>query len=85
MQHSKKIEFKNLGWISKVQKRKLTFFISISKVVAVGSALENGQQLYSYLGKAKENRDIILIYLDGKPRDKDKKIKLVNYNLFLEK
>lgn len=84
MKQSNEIEFKNLGWISKVQKRKLTFFISISKVVAVGSALENGQQLYSYLGKDKENRDIILVYLDGKPRDKNNKTKLVNYNLFLE-
>lgn len=84
MEQRNEIEFKNLGWISKVQKRKLTYFLSISKVVAIGSALENGQKLYSYLCKDNEKRDIILIYLDGNPRDKNKKTKIVNYNLFLE-
>lgn len=84
MEQSKEIEFKNLGWVSKVQKRKLTYFLSISKVIAVGSVLDNGQRLYSYLSKDNQGRDIIIIYLDGNPRDKDKKTKIINYNLFLE-
>ena len=78
-----KLKSKGIGWISKIQKKRHTFFISVSKVVAIGNTLEKQQQLYSYLSE-ENNREVIVIYLDGKPKDK-KKTKTIDYNLFLEK
>ncbi len=58
-----------IGWKSKVSKRRFTFSISMNKLVALGSNLEKGQILYSYLAEDKNNRPIIIVYLDGKPRN----------------
>ena len=77
------LKFKNIGWISKLQKRKHTFFFSIAKLVAVGNLLRNGDKVYSYMAE-KDGRNVIITYLDGMPREKNKKIEAVEYNAFIE-
>lgn len=76
-------KFQNLGWVSKIQKRRHTFFFSIAKLVAIGSLLKKKDKVYSYM--AEDNgRDVIITYLDGMPREKDKKIEMIDQNTFLE-
>jgi len=77
------LKFKEIGWISKIQKRKHTFFFSIAKLVAIGSLLQKKDKVYSYM--AEDNgRNIIITYLDGEPRDKNKKTEMIDQNTFLE-
>jgi len=77
------LNFKNLGWVSKIQKRRHTYFFSIAKIIAVGSVLQNEDKMYSYLAKH-DGKDVIVTYLDGMPRIKDKKVEMVGYNAFVE-
>ena len=65
-----KIKFQNIGWKSKIAKKRDTFSISINKLVAVGCSLEKGQQLFCYLAEDNNNRPIIVTYLDGKEKCK---------------
>ena len=58
------IIFQNMGWKSKVGKKRSTFSISINKLVATGCNLEKGQILYSYLAEINK-RPIMITYLDG--------------------
>ena len=60
------VELQSIGWKSKVGKKRETYSISINKLVATGASLEKGKELYSYLGKDKNGRTIIITYLDGK-------------------
>lgn len=60
------VELQSIGWTSKVSKKRETYSISINKLVARGASLEKGKVLYSYLGKDKNNRNMIITYLDGK-------------------
>lgn len=77
------LKFKNVGWVSKTQKRKHTFFFSIAKLVAVGSLLKKKDKVYSYM--AEDNgRNVIITYLDGMPREKNRKTERVDKNTFLE-
>ena len=57
-----------IGWTSKVQKKKCTFFISISKLIVIGTCLQVGTTLFCYLFKDQEKRPVAIIYLDGKPK-----------------
>lgn len=61
----------SFGWKSYLQQRRGTSKITISKLVAVGAGLEKGQFLYCYVAKDKKDRDIVVVYLDGKPRGKE--------------
>ncbi|MBI2664202.1 hypothetical protein HYX10_02565 [Candidatus Woesearchaeota archaeon] len=63
-----RINFDNLGWISKVSQKRSTFSVSINKLVATGCCLEKGQKLYCYLVKDDKNRPAVITYLDGKKR-----------------
>ena len=58
---------KYIGWTSKVQRKKCTFFISISKLVVLGTYIQVGSILYCYLFEDNKSRPVALIYLDGKP------------------
>ena len=78
------LKFKEIGWISKIQKRKHTFFISIAKLVAIGSLLKNGDKAYSYTADI-DGRNAIITYLDGEPREKGKEISALEYNSFIER
>lgn len=78
------LNFKNIGWMSKIQKRKHTFFFSIAKLVAIGSLLKNGDKLYSYTAEI-DGRNAIITYLDGMPREKEQRIESIEYNTFISK
>ena len=60
----------SFGWKTYLQNRRGTSKITINKLVAVGAGLEKGQFLYCYLAKDKSDRSIVVVYLDGKPREK---------------
>lgn len=64
-----KITFQNIGWKSKIAQKRATLSISINKLVVVGCGLEKGHSLYCYLAEDKNNRPIILVYLDGKEKE----------------
>ena len=72
-----KIEFNDVGWKSKITQKRATFSISINKIVVIGSCLKKGQVLYSYLAKDKNNRSVIITYLDGEEMKK-KDLNMVN-------
>jgi hypothetical protein len=59
---------RNYGWISKLIRRKQSFFISINKAVIVGGCLQVGNRLYSYLAEDRMNRPLMITFLDGLPR-----------------
>lgn len=63
-----RIKFQNIGWKSKVARKRATLSISINKLVAIGCGLEKGQSLFCYLAKDEYGRPLILVYLDGKER-----------------
>lgn len=65
-----KKRFVGIGWKSKVVLKRVTFSISINKLVAEGCCLEKGQEVYSYLAEDEDKRQIMVTYLDGKKRQK---------------
>ncbi len=64
-----KNKFKGIGWKSKINLKRATYYISINKLVAEGCCLEKGKELHSYLAEDERGRDIIIIYLDGNKRE----------------
>lgn len=65
-----KIKLNGLGWKSRVALKRATYSISINKLVAEGSCLIKGQEIYSYLAEDGGGRKIIVVYLDGKKRER---------------
>lgn len=63
-----KIDFDQIGWVSKVTQKRATYSISIHKLVVIGSGLEKRQPLFCYLAKNQEKRPIMIVYLDGHKR-----------------
>ena len=63
-----RIKFQNIGWKSKVAQKRATFSISINKLIAIGCMIEKGKELYCYLAEDKENRPVMMVYLDGKKK-----------------
>ena len=57
-----------MGWESKITQKRVTLSISINKLVAIGCGLEKSQSLFCYLAKDKDDRPLMLVYLDGKER-----------------
>lgn len=58
------MEFAGVGWKSKVMKKRETYSISINKQVAIGTGVEKGKTLYSYLAHINK-RPAIITFLDG--------------------
>jgi hypothetical protein len=56
------------GWKTTAQEKRGSFKLTIHKNVAVGSGLSKGFPLYCYLAKDPQERPIIVVYLDSKPR-----------------
>ena len=78
------VKFKGIGWKGKIQKKKHTCFISVSKLVVVGNVLENKDEIYSYLADH-NGRCVMITFLDGKPKNKEyPEPKPVEYNCFLD-
>ncbi|MDP3026679.1 MAG: hypothetical protein Q8N63_03150 [Nanoarchaeota archaeon] len=65
-----KKKFLGIGWKSKIILKRSTHYISINKLVADGCCLEKGDEIYSYLAEDEKGRKIIIIYLDGKKRER---------------
>ena len=65
-----KKRFLNIGWKSKISKKRETFSITINKAVAIGCGLVKGKILYCYLAEDETKRPIMIVYLDGKEREK---------------
>ena len=63
-----KIKFERIGWKSRVTQKRATLSVSINKLVAIGCGLEKSQSLFCYLAKDKNDRPLMLVYLDGKER-----------------
>ena len=74
----------NIGWESKVQVKKKTAYLSMSRLVFVGSCLNPGQTLYSYLAEDHLGRKLVMIYLDGNPRSDGETTQQFRYNTFLQ-
>lgn len=81
--HTKKIIIRNYGWISRIIKKKNTYFISIHKPLVIGGCLKKGEKVFSYYGEDGEFRPVMITYLDGRPRAKAK-LETVNQNGFVE-
>ena len=75
----------NIGWESKVQVKKKTAYLSMSSLVVVGSCLNQGQKLYSYLAEDHIGRKIVMTYLDGNPRNDKETLQQFRYNTFLQR
>lgn len=61
-------KLESFGWKTYLQQKRGTSKITINKIIAVGAGLEKGQPMYCYLAKDKTGREMIVTYLDGKPR-----------------
>jgi len=61
------------GWKSKISLKRVTYYVSINKLVAEGCFLEKGKEVYSYLAEDETGRKIIVMYMDGKKADKMKR------------
>ncbi|MFO8016183.1 MAG: hypothetical protein R6U32_03700 [Candidatus Woesearchaeota archaeon] len=64
-----RISFQNIGWKSRISQKRATLSISINKLVAVGSCMKKGQEIYCYLAEDRQRRPVMIAYLDGKERD----------------
>ncbi len=64
-----RISFLNIGWESRISRKRSTLSISINKLVAIGSCLKKGQTIYCYLAEDMQKRPVMIAYLDGKERD----------------
>ena len=67
-----RIKIQNIGWKSKITKKRATYSISINKLVAEGSCLTKGESLYCYLAEDEEKRPIIIVYLDSRAREMER-------------
>jgi hypothetical protein len=56
-----------LGYISKLQKRKASFFINIDKRVVNGVNLSKGEELHCYFFEH-DRRPVFMVFLDGHER-----------------
>lgn len=68
MENSLNIKLQNIGWKSKLTRKRATSSISINKLIVIGSSLQKGQILYSYLAEDQQKRPVIITFLDGKPK-----------------
>jgi len=55
-----------VGWQSKVQYNKGTFFVSVNKNIARGLGLSKGDILKSYLAKDSDDKLVIVSVLEAK-------------------
>lgn len=67
---NRKNKFLGIGWKSKIIFKRATAYISINKLVVDGCDLKKGKELNSYLAEDEKERKIVIIYLDGKKRNK---------------
>lgn len=79
-----KIRFNHLGYKPKIQRKGYSYFLSVNKLIALGNSLEQGKELYAYLGEDGLGRSLLVVYLDGDPRTNNNKEVVKQFNSFLE-
>ena len=62
------IQYQPIGWRSLLQTKAGTSRILILKSVVQGLCLEKGMPIHSYAAEDASGRQIMISYLDGKPR-----------------
>jgi hypothetical protein len=62
------IRFQPIGWKSLLQRKGGSSRILILKSVVRGLCLERGLPIFSYVGEDPQGRNVMVSYLDGKPR-----------------
>ena len=66
--HNMNIEYTGIGWKHRIRQRRASYCITIAKEVVLGNLLQEKAHLYYYLAKC-ENRNALLMFLDGKSCD----------------
>ena len=56
------------GWETYVQEKRGSTKITINRLIAKGFGLVKGAKLHCYIGRDKDDRQIMYVYLDGEPR-----------------
>jgi hypothetical protein len=79
-----KIRFNNLGYKPKIQRKGYSYFLSVNKLIALGNNLNQGMDLYAYLGEDNLGRSLLVVYLDGDPRTNNCGQAYAEANSFLE-
>ncbi len=67
--YGQKFEFNQLGYKTKVQRRGYSFFVALNKLIALGNNINKGKELYAYVGRDTLGRSMLVVYLDGFPRN----------------
>jgi len=65
-----------LGWKSRVQLKRVTYYFSLNRNVVRGLNISKGDVLFSYLGEDAEGRPIVITFLDKKDLHKKQEKKL---------
>ncbi len=82
--YEQKFQFNQLGYKTKVQRRGYSYFLSINKLVALGNSIDKGKELFAYVGQDTFGRNMLVIYLDGFPKNNSQNKLLRENNSFLE-
>lgn len=82
--YEQKFQFNQLGYKTRVQRRGYSYFLSISKLVALGNNIDKGKELFAYVGQDTFGRNMLVIYLDGFPRNNGHSTQVRENNSFLE-
>lgn len=64
-----KFQYNHLGYKTRVQRRGYSFFMALNKLVALGHNITKGKELYAYLAQDTLGRGMLIVYLDGDPRN----------------
>ncbi len=60
------------GWKAKLQKNGYNYRITINNFVVEGAGKKPGDEIFGYLMEDKNNRPIVVFYLDGRRKDIEK-------------
>lgn len=79
-----KFQFNHLGYKTRIQRRGYSFFMALNKMVALGHNISKGKELYAYLAQDTLGRGMLVVYLDGSPKNNPAAAQAVDNNCFLE-
>lgn len=82
--YDQKFEFNQLGYKTRVQRRGYSFFVALNKLIALGNNINKGKQLYAYVGRDTLGRNMLVVYLDGFPRNNGQIVESEESTPFLE-
>jgi len=82
--YHQKFQFNHLGYKTKVQRRGYSFFLALNKLVALGHNINKGKELYAYLAQDTLGRGMLVVYLDGSPKNNPAPTGIKESNSFME-